>query len=332
MGHLLVTGGAGFIGANFVHHVLAHTEHSVTVLDKLSYAGNRENLAVADPARCDLVVGDVADAGVVDDLVGAADAVVHFAAESHNDNSLRDPWPFVQTNVVGTFTLLEAARRHGTRFHHVSTDEVFGDLALEDPQRFTEETAYRPSSPYSATKAASDHLVRAWARSFGVEVTLSNCSNNYGPYQHVEKFIPRQITNVLTGQRPKLYGAGENVRDWIHVADHSAAVLRILERETPGRTYLIGADGERDNLTVLREILRLMGQPEDAFEHVTDRAGHDRRYAIDGSRTREELGWEPRYTNFSEGLADTIAWYTEHREWWEPAKSATEAAYRKAGQ
>ena len=332
MGHLLVTGGAGFIGANFVHHVLAHTEHSVTVLDKLSYAGNRENLAVADPARCDLVVGDVADAGVVDDLVGAVDAVVHFAAESHNDNSLRDPWPFVQTNVVGTYTLLEAARRHGTRFHHVSTDEVFGDLALDDPQRFTEETAYRPSSPYSATKAASDHLVRAWARSFGVEVTLSNCSNNYGPYQHVEKFIPRQITNVLTGQRPKLYGAGENVRDWIHVADHSAAVLRILERETPGRTYLIGADGERDNLTVLREILRLMGQPEDAFEHVTDRAGHDRRYAIDGSRTREELGWEPRYTNFSEGLADTIAWYTEHREWWEPAKSATEAAYRKAGQ
>ena len=332
MGHLLVTGGAGFIGANFVHHVLAHTEHSVTVLDKLSYAGNRENLAVADPARCDLVVGDVADAGVVDDLVGAVDAVVHFAAESHNDNSLRDPWPFVQTNVVGTYTLLEAARRHGTRFHHVSTDEVFGDLALDDPQRFTEETAYRPSSPYSATKAASDHLVRAWARSFGVEVTLSNCSNNYGPYQHVEKFIPRQITNVLTGQRPKLYGAGENVRDWIHVADHSAAVLRILESGTPGRTYLIGADGERDNLTVLREILRLMGQPEDAFEHVTDRAGHDRRYAIDGSRTREELGWEPRYTNFSEGLADTIAWYTEHREWWEPAKSATEAAYRKAGQ
>ena len=332
MGHLLVTGGAGFIGANFVHHVLAHTEHSVTVLDKLSYAGNRENLAVADPARCDLVVGDVADAGVVDDLVGAVDAVVHFAAESHNDNSLRDPWPFVQTNVVGTYTLLEAARRHGTRFHHVSTDEVFGDLALDDPQRFTEETAYRPSSPYSATKAASDHLVRAWARSFGVEVTLSNCSNNYGPYQHVEKFIPRQITNVLTGQRPKLYGAGENVRDWIHVADHSAAVLRILERGTPGRTYLIGADGERDNLTVLREILRLMGQPEDAFEHVTDRAGHDRRYAIDGSRTREELGWKPCYTNFSEGLADTIAWYTEHREWWEPAKSATEAAYRKAGQ
>ncbi|WP_348613957.1 dTDP-glucose 4,6-dehydratase [Kocuria rhizophila] len=332
MGHLLVTGGAGFIGANFVHHVLAHTEHSVTVLDKLSYAGNRENLAVADPARCDLVVGDIADADVVDDLVGAADAVVHFAAESHNDNSLRDPWPFVQTNVVGTYTLLEAARRHGTRFHHVSTDEVFGDLALEDPQRFTEDTAYRPSSPYSATKAASDHLVRAWARSFGVKVTLSNCSNNYGPYQHVEKFIPRQITNVLTGQRPKLYGAGENVRDWIHVADHSAAVLRILESGTPGRTYLIGADGERDNLTVLREILRLMGQPEDAFEHVTDRAGHDRRYAIDGSRTREELGWEPRYTNFSEGLADTIAWYTEHREWWEPAKSATEAAYRKAGQ
>lgn len=332
MGHLLVTGGAGFIGANFVHHVLEHTDHTVTVLDKLTYAGNRENLTTADPARCDLVVGDVADAGVVGDLVPAADAVVHFAAESHNDNSRRDPEPFLRTNVVGTYTLLEAARRHGTRFHHVSTDEVFGDLALEDPQRFTAETPYRPSSPYSATKAASDHLVRAWARSFGLEVTLSNCSNNYGPYQHVEKFIPRQITNVLTGRRPKLYGAGANVRDWIHVADHSAAVLRILESGRPGRTYLIGADGEADNLTVLRAILRLLGQPEDAFDHVTDRPGHDRRYAIDGSRTREELGWEPRYTDFTVGLADTIAWYTEHRDWWEPVKAATEASYGRTGQ
>ena len=332
MGHLLVTGGAGFIGANFVHHVLEHTDHTVTVLDKLTYAGNRENLTTADPARCDLVVGDVADAGVVGDLVPAADAVVHFAAESHNDNSLRDPEPFLRTNVVGTYTLLEAARRHGTRFHHVSTDEVFGDLGLEDPQRFTAETPYRPSSPYSATKAASDHLVRAWARSFGLEVTLSNCSNNYGPYQHVEKFIPRQITNVLTGRRPKLYGAGANVRDWIHVADHSAAVLRILESGRPGRTYLIGADGEADNLTVLRAILRLMGQPEDAFDHVTDRPGHDRRYAIDGSRTREELGWEPRYTDFTVGLADTIAWYTEHWDWWEPVKAATEASYGRTGQ
>ena len=174
--------------------------------------------------------------------------------------------------------------------------------------------------------------MRAWARSFGLEVTLSNCSNNYGPYQHVEKFIPRQITNVLTGRRPKLYGAGANVRDWIHVADHSAAVLRILESGRPGRTYLIGADGEADNLTVLRAILRLMGQPEDAFDHVTDRPGHDRRYAIDGSRTREELGWEPRYTDFTVGLADTIAWYTEHRDWWEPVKAATEASYGRTGQ
>lgn len=208
MGHLLVTGGAGFIGANFVHHVLENTEHSVTVLDKLTYAGNPENLAAADFARCELVVGDVADAGVVDDLVGAADAVVHFAAESHNDNSLRDPWPFVQTNVVGTYTLLEAARRHGTRFHHVSTDEVFGDLALEDPQRFTEDTAYRPSSPDSATKAASDHLVRAWARSFGVEVTLSNCSNNYGPYSTWRSSSRARSPTCSRGSGPRCTARG----------------------------------------------------------------------------------------------------------------------------
>ena len=331
MGDLLVTGGAGFIGANFVRHALEHTDHTVTVLDKLTYAGNRANLAGVDPARCELVVGDVADRDTVFDLVGSADAVVHFAAESHNDNSLRDPWPFIRTNVVGTYTLLEAAREHGTRFHHVSTDEVFGDLALDDPARFTEATAYRPSSPYSASKAASDHLVRAWARSFGLTVTLSNCSNNYGPYQHAEKFIPRQITNILTGRRPRLYGAGSNVRDWIHVSDHSAAVLRILASGEPGCTYLIGADGEASNASVLREILRLMGRPEDEFDHVADRAGHDRRYAIDGSRVRDELGWRPRYTDFREGLADTIAWYTEHREWWEPAKDATEEQYRRTG-
>lgn len=332
MGRLLVTGGAGFIGSNFVHHVLEHTDHTVTVLDKLTYAGNRANLDTADPQRCELIVGDIADAECVDPLVRDAHAVVHFAAESHNDNSLRDPWPFVHTNIVGTYTLLEAVRKHGARFHHVSTDEVFGDLELDDPAKFTEQTPYNPSSPYSSTKAGADLLVRAWIRSFGIAATLSNCSNNYGPYQHVEKFIPRQITNVLSGIRPKLYGAGHNVRDWIHADDHSSAVLRVLEAGEIGRTYLIGADGEADNLTVLRTILRLMGRPEDEFDHVTDRAGHDLRYAIDGARTREQLQWQPRFTDFESGLRSTIEWYSQHRDWWEPSKEATEAKYRETGQ
>jgi dTDP-glucose 4,6-dehydratase len=279
-----------------------------------------------------LVVGDVADAKVVDQLVAEHDAVVHFAAESHNDNSLDEPAPFIQTNLVGTFTVLEAARRHDTRLHHISTDEVYGDLALDDPARFTEDSPYRPSSPYSAAKAGSDHLVRAWVRSFGVRATISNCSNNYGPYQHIEKFIPRQITNILTGRRPKLYGAGANVRDWIHVDDHNSAVWRILEGGDIGRTYLIGADGERDNLSVLRLILRLMDRDPDDFEHVTDRAGHDLRYGIDSSALRDELGWAPEHTDFAEGLGATIAWYRDNEWWWAPLKERVEASYAKRGQ
>jgi dTDP-glucose 4,6-dehydratase len=330
--HVLVTGGAGFIGANFVHHLLAHTDARVTVLDKLTYAASEASLDGLPEDRCRLVVGDVADAGVVDRLVGESDAVVHFAAESHNDNSLDDPSPFVQTNLVGTFTLLEAVRRAGVRLHHVSTDEVYGDLELDDPQRFTEETPYRPSSPYSASKAGSDHLVRAWVRSFGVEATISNCSNNYGPWQHVEKFIPRQVTNLLMGGRVKLYGTGANVRDWIHVEDHSSAVLTILEHGRSGETYLIGADGERSNLEVVRLVLRLMGRAEDDFDHVTDRAGHDLRYAIDSAKLRRELGWEPRYRDFEEGLARTIEWYRDHEEWWRPHKEATEQGYAAKGQ
>lgn len=332
MGKILVTGGAGFIGSNFVHHVLENTDHSVIVLDKMTYAANEKSLEGLDPARCELVRGDIADRDVVDPLVKMADAVVHYAAESHNDNSLNDPTPFIHTNLVGTFTLLEAVRSHGTRFHHISTDEVFGDLELDDPAKFTETTPYNPSSPYSSTKAGSDLLVRAWVRSFGIEATLSNCSNNYGPYQHIEKFIPRQITNVLSGIRPKLYGEGLNVRDWIHASDHSSAVLTILEKGKLGETYLIGADGEENNITVLRTILRLMGQPEDAFDHVVDRPGHDLRYAIDGSRLRRELGWEPRFTDFESGLQDTIDWYAENRAWWEPLKAEVEAKYAKAGQ
>jgi len=329
---ILVTGGAGFMGSNFVHHVLRHTDATVTVLDKLTYAANRQALAELPDHRVGLVRGDVADAPLVEPLVADHDAVVHFAAESHNDNSLRDPSPFVHTNLVGTFTLLEATRKADARLHHVSTDEVFGDLALDDPQSFTEDTAYRPSSPYSATKAGSDHLVRAWVRSFGVRATISNCSNSYGPWQHVEKFIPRQITNVLSGGRPKLYGTGHHVRDWIHTEDHSSAVLTILERGRIGETYLVGAGGQRSNLDVVRLVLRLLGRDEDDFEHVADRLGHDLRYAIDSGKLRGELGWLPRYGHFETGLAQTIAWYRAHEAWWRPHKDATEAAYSARGQ
>ncbi|SCX30422.1 dTDP-glucose 4,6-dehydratase [Mycolicibacterium fluoranthenivorans] len=332
MARLLVTGGAGFIGSNFVHHAVEHTGHHLTVLDKLTYAGNRGSLAGLPDDRVSFVLGDIADADVVDDLVRSADAVVHFAAESHNDNSLHDPHPFLHTNLVGSFTLLEAARRHGVRFHHISTDEVYGDLELDDPRRFTEATPYNPSSPYSSTKAGSDLLVRAWVRSFGLAATISNCSNNYGPYQHVEKFIPRQITNILRGARPKLYGEGRNVRDWIHADDHSSAVLAILEKGRIGETYLIGADGEQDNKTVIEMILRLMGRPADAYDHVTDRAGHDLRYAIDSTKLRTELGWRPQYRDFESGLSATIQWYRDNEAWWAPAKDETEAFYTRLGQ
>ena len=329
---LLVTGGAGFIGSNFVHFLVAHTDDVVTVLDKFTYAGNAASLAGLPEDRVRVVRGDICDAALVDGLVAAADVVVHFAAESHNDNSLRDPRPFLDTNIVGTYTLLEAVRRHGTRFHHISTDEVYGDLELDDPERFTERTPYQPSSPYSSTKAGSDLLVRAWVRSFGIPATISNCSNNYGPRQHVEKFIPRQITNVLVGDRPKLYGEGRNVRDWIHADDHSSAVLRIVEAGRIGETYLIGADGERNNREVLEMILAAMGQPADAYDHVVDRPGHDLRYAIDATKLREELGWRPAFGDFAEGLAATIEWYRANEDWWRPQKAATEAKYREQGQ
>jgi dTDP-glucose 4,6-dehydratase len=329
---LLVTGGAGFIGANFVHGtVREHPDDTVTVLDAMTYAGRRESLAEVDDA-IRLVEGDVADVELVSRLVAESDAVVHFAAETHVDNALDDPEVFLRSNVIGTFAVLEAVRRHGVRLHHVSTDEVYGDLELDDPTRFTESTPYNPSSPYSATKAASDVLVRAWVRSYGVRATISNCSNNYGPYQHVEKFIPRQITNVLTGRRPKLYGSGANVRDWIHVDDHNNAVRRILEQGQIGRTYLIGAEGERDNLSVLRTVLKMMGHDPDDFDHVPDRVGHDLRYAIDPSVLYNELCWAPKHTDFSEGLQATIDWYRDNEWWWRPLKDVTEARYEERGQ
>ena len=281
---IVVTGGCGFIGSNFVHHVVReHPGVHVTVLDKLTYAGNPENIAGLPSDRVELVVGDICDAALVDRLVSGTDAVVHYAAESHNDNSIADPSPFLRTNVEGTYTLIEACRRHGARYHHVSTDEVYGDLALDDPARFTE-------------------------------------------------FIPRQVTNLIDGVRPRLYGDGRNVRDWIHTEDHSSAVWCILTKGRIGETYLIGADGELDNITVLREILKAFGRPEDDFDWVRDRPGHDRRYAIDATKLRTELGWEPSRTDFAAGLAETIRWYRDNEAWWRPAKEATEARYAAQGQ
>lgn len=331
--NVIVTGGAGFIGSNFVHWVIDNQPGvHVTVLDALTYAGNPDNIAGLSQDRMTFVHGDICDAELVDKLAADADAIVHFAAESHNDNSILDPTPFLRTNVEGTFTLLQAARKHDLRFHHISTDEVYGDLALDDPARFTEETPYHPSSPYSSTKASSDMLVRAWVRTYGVRATISNCSNNYGPCQHIEKFIPRQITNILCGIRPKLYGDGLNVRDWIHTEDHSSAVWDILTKGEIGETYLIGADGEKNNIDVLRAILTEMGKDADDFDWVKDRPGHDRRYAIDSTKLRRELGWQPKHTNFDEGLRDTIAWYEDNRDWWEGTKQETEAKYAKQGQ
>ena len=331
---LLVTGCCGFIGTNFVKLVLRqHPDWDVTNLDLLTYAGNRENLRAEESSnpRYKFVHGNICDAKLVDELVAGVDTVVHFAAESHNDNSLNDPSPFLQTNLIGTYTLLEAVRKHGKRYHHISTDEVYGDLELDDPARFTEQTPYNPSSPYSSTKAGSDMLVRAWVRSFKIHATISNCSNNYGPYQHIEKFIPRQITNLICGVKPKLYGKGENVRDWIHVEDHNRAVLDILAKGKSGETYLIGADGEMNNKDVVELILELMGLDRKDYEHVSDRPGHDMRYAIDSTRLRTELGWKPLYTNFRDGLKATVEWYQANEAWWRPAKEATEKKYAKLG-
>ena len=380
--HLLVTGGAGFIGANFVHRTLAtRPDVHIHVLDAMTYAANPANLMddagrpleEVYPGRFSFTEGDISNAELVDRLVeqlakdaaihggatgdGAGTqsatgdghgsrsmtgetagaqvtaggqhvsaAIVHFAAESHNDNSLLDPAIFARTNVEGTVNLAAAAVKHDVHLHHISTDEVFGDLELDDPLRFTATTPYRPSSPYSASKASADHFVRAFVRSKGLRATISNCSNNYGPRQHPEKFIPRQITALIEGQQPRLYGAGLNVRDWIHVDDHNDAVWAILERGREGETYLIGADGERSNIQVVRDLLQIFGRQPNHFLHVTDRPGHDKRYAIDPASIRS-LGWAPEYTRFDEGLRHTVEWYRNHKDWWTEARVASEKKY-----
>ena len=308
---LLVTGGAGFIGSNFVRRTLAtRSDVQITVLDALTYAGRLSNLAGLE-GKYEFVQGNICDAFLVDSLVAQSDVVIHFAAESHNDNSLKSPRPFIDTNVIGTFELIQACVKHDVRFHHVSTDEVFGDLALEGTDKFTRDTPYNPSSPYSASKASSDHLVRAWTRSFGLKATISNCSNNFGPYQHEEKLIPRMIGLIVSGAKPELYGNGANVRDWIHVDDHNDGVWAVIEKGVIGQTYLLGADNQRSNLEVVRALLAMMGKPEDFIAFIGDRPGHDLRYAIDASATEDELGWKPKHGNFEEKLAETVNFYLE---------------------
>jgi dTDP-glucose 4,6-dehydratase len=326
---VMLAGAAGFIGSNFARKIIDESDWQVLVFDNFGYAANLQSLNDLDSKRLKIVSGDIANATQLSESLDGIDLVVNFAAESHNDNSLMSPKPFLESNIVGTFNLLEQARIRGFRYHHISTDEVFGDLELDDPTKFTENSPMNPSSPYSATKASSDLLVRAWIRSFEVRATISNCSNNYGPRQHVEKFIPRQITNVLEGNAIKLFGTGQNIRDWIHVDDHNEAVFQIINRGNIGETYLIGADGEKSNIEIAMMINELMGRDKGDIEFVRDRQGHDLRYAIDSSKIRDELGWEPKRVSIEKGLEETIQWYTKNTAWWKDQKKATELFYEQ---
>lgn len=321
---LLVTGGAGFIGTNFIRYWLnKYPQDSITVLDKLTYAGHRENLSGL-PIK--LVVGDICDPEIVETAIKNAEVLVHFAAETHVDRSVMGPDAFIQTNVVGTKVLLQAALKEGVRlFHHISTDEVFGHLPLDRADlKFNEQTSYDPSSPYSAAKAASDHLVRAWHRTYGLPITITNTSNNYGPYQDPEKLIPRFITNLLAGQRVPLMGKGENVRDWIHTLDHSRAVdmiihAALIDPEIIGQTFCVGGNSERTNYQVTMEILKRLDKDESWIEPIPHRLGHDARYAIDSTKIKKVLGWESQYS-FEEWLPQTVDWYRENEWWWRPLK------------
>jgi dTDP-glucose 4,6-dehydratase len=307
MKKVLVTGGAGFIGSNFVVKSLNdRPELEVTVLDSLTYAGNLGNLAeVKDSIR--FIQGDIREAAAVEDAVQGQDLIVHFAAESHNDTSLKTPGLFVETNVVGTANLITAAVKYDVRFHHISTDEVYGDLPLDSNEKFTEETPYNPSSPYSASKAASDMLVRAWVRSFALKATITNCSNNYGPNQHPEKLIPNTVRHILDGKKPTVYGNGKNIRDWIHVDDHTDGVWAAIERGKLGETYLLGASNERSNVEVVSQILAELGKDPDWIDFVDDRPGHDLRYAIDASKAKRELGWQAKYTQFLDNISEIVS-------------------------
>jgi dTDP-glucose 4,6-dehydratase len=330
---ILVTGGAGFIGSNFVQYVRRERpDWQVVIYDLLTYAGNYRNVEALIGKQVEFIKADICDEVAIGRAVKNCDIIVNFAAETHNDNSLIEPWPFIQTNLIGTYRVLEAVRRYGKRLHHISTDEVYGSLGLKEQVKFGEESPYNPSSPYSATKAGADLLIKAWIRSYSVQATISNSSNTYGPYQHVEKFIPRQITEILEGRRPRLYGNGGNIRDWLYVEDHCSALLTILEKGKLGETYLIGASNESSNKEVVQTILEIMGMNIADIEYVKDRAGHDDRYAINSSKLQDDLGWRPKYTNFNKSLGETIEWYKINHDLWLSEKAETEAKYRKIGQ
>ena len=325
---VLITGGAGFIGSNLVHYWLErHPEDRVIVVDALTYAGRKESLAdLTSHPQFEFLPKSINDPEAMDAAVRGAELVVHLAAESHNDRAIEDPIPFVETNVLGTAVLLEACRKRDVpRFHHVSTDEVYGALPLDPSDRFSESSAYEPRGPYSATKAGSDHLVRAWGETYGLPVTVSNCGNNYGPYQFPEKLIPLAITRLSRGEKVPLYGDGKNVRDWIYVRDHCTAIDLIAHRGRIGATYLVSAESELSNVDVVRQILRLMERGEDSIEWVADRKGHDRRYALDPHRLREELGWAAE-TPFKDGLRTTRDWYLQNPGWWTPLIAAPAGA------
>ena len=319
---LLVTGGAGFIGANFVQHVLAsHPEDTIVTLDLLTYAGNLANL---DPIaeHITFIEGDIGDVELVSALLAdeGVDTIVNLAAESHNSLAVKDPARFFSTNVMGTQALLDAARAAGVeRFHHVSTCEVYGDMALDDPGAFTEEAPYRPRTPYNASKAAADHAVRAYHETYGLATTISNCSNNYGPYQFPEKLIPLFVTNALDDRPLPMYASTGNKREWLHVGDHCRGIEAVLLRGAIGRTYNIGSGVEATIEEIADRILAALGKPATLKQTVPDRPGHDRRYLLDSTRIRDELGWEPSI-GFEDGLAATVAWYAEHRDWWEPLR------------
>ena len=323
----LITGGAGFIGSNFIHYIFEkYPDAQIVNLDKLTYAGNLENLKKWEhDTRYRFVKGDIADSKLVNDLVHDCDIIVHFAAESHVDRSVLGPAEFVRTNVLGTQTLLEAARVNGgKRFHHVSTDEVYGSIPLESDEKWTEESPYKPRSPYSASKAASDHLVRAYHQTYSLPITITNCANNVGPYMYPEKLFPLAITNLLEGKKVPVYGEGRQIREWLYVEDHCRAIDLILNRGTVGETYFVGPSDEHvSNLEVIKKILKVMNLPEDRIEFVKDRPGHDAKYALDTTKIKTELGWEPRYS-LDETIRKTVGWYVENQDWWKRIKNSAE--------
>lgn len=330
---ILITGGAGFIGSNFTQYWSAkYPEDAIVVLDKLTYAGNLENLSQVKD-KITFVKGDVTDEAIVNDVMQDVDTVVHFAAESHVDRSIDDPYIFTRTNVLGTHVLLEAARKNNVkRFHHISTDEVFGSIPLDQNYKFSETSKYEPNSPYAASKAASDHLVLSYFKTYGLPVTITNCSNNFGPYQHPEKFIARSIIRLLSRQNIRLYSPGDQIRDWLYVEDHCRAIETVLKNGVLGETYCVGGmTAGISNMDVAKLLLKIFDLPEDRIELVTDRPGHDVKYDIDWTKIKQELSWGPEH-NFEDWLKQTVEWYKANQAWWQPQIKAMEDFYVAHGE